>query len=128
MNFPKYANRLLLNSISFLMLVLYFAPALRAQDGQTQSKTKPSSAKQEKKKQSAAVVADTKIEHSFIGVGRASGIVVVGEDGKVKWKHKLPASDAWVLENGNVLAALYPSKGFPKGCLLYTSPSPRDRG
>ena len=62
-----------------------------------------------------AAVADEKVDHSFIGVGRASGMVIVGEGGEVEWKHKLPASDAWLLENGNVLAALYPSKGFPKG-------------
>ena len=47
-----------------------------------------------------------KITHSFIGVGKANKTVIVGEDGKVKWRVDLPASDGWVLPNGNVLLAL----------------------
>ena len=56
-----------------------------------------------------------KISHSFIGVGKANKTVIVGEDGKVKWRVDLPASDGWVLPNGNVLLALYGTKGFPNG-------------
>ncbi len=56
-----------------------------------------------------------KITHSFIGVGKANKTVIVGEDGKVEWRVDLPASDGWVLPNGNVLLALYGTKGFPNG-------------
>ena len=63
------------------------------------------------KDDSAAVA----IKHSFIGFGKANGIVIVGENGKVKWRMKIPASDGWVLESGNILAAIYPCKKFPKG-------------
>ncbi|MDE0577835.1 MAG: hypothetical protein OSB39_12880, partial [Opitutales bacterium] len=55
------------------------------------------------------------IRHSFIGVGKANKTVIVGEDGKVEWRIDLPASDGWVLPNGNVLLALYGTKGFPTG-------------
>ena len=58
---------------------------------------------------------ETTAKHSFIGFGRATGIVIVGEDGKTEWQLKLPASDGWMLESGNILAALYPCKKFPKG-------------
>ena len=55
------------------------------------------------------------IKHSFLGLGKANRAVIVGEDGKVEWKYDAPASDGYVLENGNVLLALYPTKGFPGG-------------
>lgn len=55
------------------------------------------------------------ISHSFLGAGKANRAVIVGEDGKVEWKFDMPASDGWVLPNGNVLLALYPTKGFPGG-------------
>ena len=55
------------------------------------------------------------ISHSFLGLGKANKAVIVGEDGKVEWKVDLPASDGWVLPNGNVLLALYPTRDFPKG-------------
>ena len=42
-------------------------------------------------------------------------MVIVGEDGKVQWRFDMPASDGWVLPNGNVLLALYGTKGFPNG-------------
>lgn len=65
---------------------------------------------------SAAMAADdAAITHSFIGLGKANKTVIVGEDGKVKWSVNLPASDGWVLDNGNVLLALYRTKGFPNG-------------
>ncbi|MDG1832206.1 MAG: hypothetical protein P8J63_03170 [Verrucomicrobiota bacterium] len=55
------------------------------------------------------------ITHSFLGVGKANRVVIVGEDGKVQWRFDMPASDGWVLPNGNVLLALYGTKGFPNG-------------
>ena len=55
------------------------------------------------------------IRHSFLGVGNASKAVIVGEDGSIEWKINLPASDGWVLPSGNVLLALYRTKGFPNG-------------
>lgn len=55
------------------------------------------------------------IRHSFLGLGKANRAVIVGEDNKVEWKFDAPASDGWVLPNGNVLLALYPTKGFPGG-------------
>jgi hypothetical protein len=55
------------------------------------------------------------IRHSFLGAGKANRAVIVGEDGKVEWKFDMPASDGWVLPNGNVLLALYGTKGFPHG-------------
>ena len=62
----------------------------------------------------AAVCAED-VTHSFLGVGKANKAVIVGEDGEVEWKIDLPASDGWVLPNGNVLLALYSCKGFPNG-------------
>ena len=55
------------------------------------------------------------ITHSFLGVGKANQVVIVGEDGKVQWRYGTPASDGWVLPNGNVLLALYGTKDFPNG-------------
>ncbi len=64
---------------------------------------------------SLALEAAQAVKHSFLGVGKANGAVIVGEDGAVKWKVDLPASDGWVLPNGNVLLALYATDGFPNG-------------
>ena len=58
---------------------------------------------------------DDSIRHSFLGVGKANKVVIVGEDGKIEWEFNMPASDGWVLPNGNVLLALYGTKGFPNG-------------
>ena len=58
------------------------------------------------------------IKHSFLGLGKANKAVIIGEDGKVEWKYDAPASDGYVLENGNVLLALYPTKGFPGGGVI----------
>ncbi len=55
------------------------------------------------------------IKHSFLGLGKANQAVIVGESGDVEWRYELPASDGWVLDNGNVLIAVYPCKEFPKG-------------
>ncbi len=63
----------------------------------------------------SGATADDAIKHSFLGCGKANRAVIVGEDGEVQWKYDKPASDGWVLENGNVLLALYPTPGFPKG-------------
>lgn len=59
--------------------------------------------------------ADDVIKHSFLGCGKANRAVIVDEDGKVQWKYDKPASDGWVLGNGSVLLALYPTQGFPNG-------------
>jgi outer membrane protein assembly factor BamB len=59
--------------------------------------------------------ADDVIKHSFLGCGKANRAVIVDEDGKVQWKYDKPTSDGWVLGNGNVLLALYPTQGFPNG-------------
>ena len=58
------------------------------------------------------------IAHSFIGFGKANRTVIVGENGEVKWKVDLPASDGWVQRNGNVLVAAYPTKEFPAGAVV----------
>jgi outer membrane protein assembly factor BamB len=58
------------------------------------------------------------IKHSFLGLGKANKAVIIGEDGEVEWKYNAPASDGYVLENGNVLLALYPTKGFPGGGVI----------
>ena len=58
------------------------------------------------------------IRHSFLGVGKANQVSIVGENGKILWKWPMPASDGWVLENGNVLLALYPTKGYPHGGVI----------
>lgn len=63
----------------------------------------------------SVVNAEDTIRHSFLGCGKVNRAVIVGEDGKVQWKYDKPASDGWVLANGNVLLALYPTPGFPKG-------------
>ena len=55
------------------------------------------------------------VQHSFLGVGKANRAVIVDERGSIEWKFDMPASDGWVLPNGNVLLALYGTKGFPNG-------------
>jgi hypothetical protein len=64
---------------------------------------------------SAVRAEDAKIRHSFLGMGKANRVVIIDEQGKVEWKLNMPASDGWVLENGNVLLAVYPTSGFPRG-------------
>ena len=46
----------------------------------------------------------TGIRHSFLIAGRTT--VLVGEDGKVLWRTEGYARDAFVLENGNILASI----------------------
>ena len=64
------------------------------------------------------VAADATVTHSFLGVGKANRAVIVDEKGTVAWKFDMPASDGWVLPNGHVLLALYPTKGFPGGGVI----------
>lgn len=58
------------------------------------------------------------VKHSFLGVGKANRVVIVGEDGKVQWQYGVPASDGWALDNGNILLAVYPTKQYPNGAVL----------
>lgn len=58
------------------------------------------------------------IRHSFLGVGKANRTVIIGEDGAIKWRVDLPASDGWVRSNGNVLLAVYPTKAYPNGAVV----------
>ncbi|MFC1757705.1 hypothetical protein ACFL2H_02965 [Planctomycetota bacterium] len=62
-----------------------------------------------------SVANSEEVSHSFLGLGKANQAVIVNEAGEVEWKYELPASDGWVLENGNVLIAVYPCKQFPMG-------------
>ena len=64
------------------------------------------------------------LTHSFLGVGKANQVVIVGEDGKVQWRFGVPASDGWVLPSGNVLLALYGTKEFPNGGVAETRQLP----
>ena len=67
---------------------------------------------------STTVRCEDQIKHSFIGFGRASKVVIVNEEGKVDWSFPIPASDGWVLSNGNILIAAYPTKKYPRGAVL----------
>lgn len=58
------------------------------------------------------------VRHSFLGLGKANRSVIVDEDGKVAWKLDVPASDGWVLPNGNVLLAVYPTEKYPRGGVI----------
>ncbi len=64
---------------------------------------------------SLQVIDAGEIRHSFLGLGKANKAVIIDENGKVEWKFDKPASDGWVLPNGNVLLALYGTKDFPHG-------------
>lgn len=89
---------------------LFFSDQVSAQEVQAEP---PSPAKQSK---NASI--DSKeqaIKHSFLALGKKLKAVIVNESGDVAWKFPMGASDGWVLENGNVLLALYPNKEFPKG-------------
>lgn len=55
------------------------------------------------------------IRHSFLGLGKGARSSIIAEDGTVSWKIDLPASDGWVLPNGNVLLAVYPCQKYPRG-------------
>lgn len=70
----------------------------------------------------AAARSDEPVRHSFLGVGKANQVAIIGEDNQVKWKYGVPASDGWVLPNGNVLLALYGTAEFPNGGILEVNP------
>lgn len=67
---------------------------------------------------SVLAAADDLVSHSFLGLGKANQVAIIGEDGKAEWKMELPASDGWVLPSGNVLLAVYPNKEYPKGSVV----------
>ena len=62
------------------------------------------------------------ITHSFLGLGKANQVVLVGEDGKVDWTFNKPASDGWILPNGHALLALYPCEAYPNGGVVVVDP------
>ena len=70
----------------------------------------------------AAARSDEPVRHSFLGVGKANQVAIIGEDNQVKWKYGVPASDGWVLPSGNVLLALYGTAEFPNGGILEVNP------
>ncbi|MDF1813608.1 MAG: hypothetical protein P1V20_15520 [Verrucomicrobiales bacterium] len=49
-------------------------------------------------------VSDAGIKHSFLIAGNPT--VLIGEDGKIQWQTKGKARDAFVLENGHILATI----------------------
>jgi hypothetical protein len=65
--------------------------------------------------------------HSFIGFGKANGVVFVDESGAVKWQLDIPASDGWVLPSGNILIAAYPHAAFPNGGVIEIEPESKRR-
>ena len=65
-----------------------------------------------------SAIAEEPVRHSFLGVGKANRVVIVNEQNEVTWKLDLPASDGWVLPNGNILLALYGTPEFPNGGIV----------
>lgn len=61
---------------------------------------------------------NVELAHSFIGFGKANQVAIVSESGDVEWSMPLPASDGWVLADGNILLAIYPCKKYPKGAVI----------
>lgn len=70
---------------------------------------------------------EEEIRHSFLGLGKANGVAIVSEDLTIQWKLDLPASDGWVLPNGNVLLAIYPTKEFANGGVIEVNPKNNER-
>ncbi len=66
----------------------------------------------------SALLAEDAVTHSFLGVGKANRVVIVNEANEVEWRLDMPASDGWVLPNGNVLLALYGTEEFPNGGIV----------
>ncbi len=97
---PANLSSCLMFVISFLVLVIGFGSI----DSVLAQTDKPGSEQEE-----------SIIKHSFLGMGKANGVVIVDEGGNIEWQIKLPASDGWMLENGNLLLAIYPCEDFPKG-------------
>lgn len=58
------------------------------------------------------------LTHSFLGLGKANKVIIVGEGGNIEWNLGYPASDGWALSNGNVLLAIYPCKKYPQGAAI----------
>ena len=65
-----------------------------------------------------STIAEEPVRHSFLGVGKANRVVIVNEENEVTWQLDLPASDGWVLPNGNILLALYGTPEFPNGGIV----------
>jgi hypothetical protein len=65
-----------------------------------------------------STIAEEPVRHSFLGVGKANRVVIVNEENEVTWNLDLPASDGWVLPNGNILLALYGTPEFPNGGIV----------
>ena len=61
-------------------------------------------AAEESKNQFGRQVSESGIKHSFLIAGTPT--VLVGEDGEIKWQTEGKARDAFVLENGNILASM----------------------
>jgi hypothetical protein len=66
--------------------------------------------------------AEEAVTHSFLGVGKANEVVIIGEDNAQLWHYPVPASDGWVLPNGNVLLAVYPTAEYPGGGVIEVVP------
>lgn len=62
--------------------------------------------------------AEPAVTHSFLGLGKANQVVIIGEDNSQQWHYPVPASDGWVLPNGNVLLAVYPTAKYPGGAVI----------
>ena len=60
--------------------------------------------------------------HRFLVVGHGRPAAIIDEGGAVVWSHPVRATDGCVLENGNLLLALYPSEEFPKGGMIEITP------
>jgi len=68
--------------------------------------------------------AKSSITHKMLVFGGGRGAQIIDGDGKVLWKFDHPASDGHLLDNGNVLMALYPSKDrYPQGAIVEVDPS-----
>lgn len=66
----------------------------------------------------ATCAAEPAVTHSFLGLGKANQVVIIGEDNSQQWHYPVPASDGWVLPDGNVLLAVYPTAEFPGGAVI----------
>jgi len=66
----------------------------------------------------ATVAAEPAVAHSFLGLGKANQVVIIGEDNSQQWHYPVPASDGWVLPSGNVLLAVYPTAEYPGGAVI----------
>lgn len=67
---------------------------------------------------SSAHATEEPITHSFLGLGKANQVVIIGEDNTQQWHYPVPASDGWVLPDGHVLLAVYPTADYPGGAVI----------